>query len=364
MRNFDLNAYYAFIDQLAGECASRDLSPQDLLEKRTVEQDGSTLEAIRLRESLSDGADLQRVEGLLVTGFFRKLKKKDRVGALLTCFEVGDRMEQLRLEARFARYKAEDPLFQYEPSLLERVREDELVALANFNEIGEDGIVQIRGGYARLDPMLAPAIVHTLANAYPAAPLYVRLDPQQATAERPRQLLLETILVPASPRWWRSLGLFRGQQTGAQYSVVAPLNAADDLAAYVEYHVRGLRKLETIAQRRKVDHLTMMLEELELLRDGLLIGRCIHLDTRAPQGTAPADAKVLHVDLAINVYAGEKVAERLSAQMNDAEKVKATFRTHLLRAENIPFEVLTLLSFLFFKSHVLRQDLFRNQFSA
>lgn len=364
MGDFDLDAYYAFVNQMADECVSKDLSPQDLLEKRTDEHDERTLKAIRLRESLSDGADLQRVEGLLVTGLFRQLRQRDRIGTLLICFDLGGCVEQRRLEARFARYKAEDPLFQYQPSLLERVRDGELVPRDAFNEIGEDGVVEIRGGYSRLDPMLAPAIVHTLADAYPTATLYVRLDPEQASAHRPKRLLLESILVPANPRWWRNLGLFRGQETGAQYSVIAPANAADDLPSFVEYHVQGLRKLETIAQRKEVDHLTMMLEELELLRNGLLIGRCIHLDTRAPQGTSPAEAKVLHVDLAINVYAGQKVGERLKAQMNDAEKVKATFRTHLLRTESIPFDVLTLLSFMFFRSHLLRQDLFVNQFSV
>jgi hypothetical protein len=49
--------------------------------------------------------------------------------------------------------------------------------------------------------------------------------------------------------------------------------------------------------------------------------------------------------------------------MNDAEKEKASFRTHLLRTEDVPFEVLTLLSYMFFGSHLLRRDLFINQFS-
>jgi hypothetical protein len=210
--------------------------------------------------------------------------------------------------------------------------------------------------------MLPSAIVNVLAAVYPRAPLFVRLDPQKAWLQPAMQLLMEAILVPANPTWWRSLGLYRGQETGAQYVIDPPASAGDDIDAFVEYHVHGLRKLETIAQRKEPHHLTMMLEELEVRRDGLLIGRCIHLDTSAPVGTPPSEAKVLHVDLAINVYRGALAAERLSSAMNDAEKVKTPIRTHLLRAEQVPFDVLTLLSFMFFKSHILRKDLFMNQF--
>lgn len=363
MIDFNHDLYEAVLNQLRDECIASDVSPQDLLERHILEEDRATIAAMQLCGELSIGVEQQRVEGLLVTGLFHQLGTRERIGALLLCIEVGKRIEHHSLKERFATYTDEHPLFTRFPSLFDRVRDGELLDSLALNAIGPEGLVELRAGFARLDPLLSPHIVHALAQAFPGAPLYLRLDPEQAWADRPKQLLLETIMVPADPRWWRTLGLFRGEQTGGQYCVIPPDQAADDVDAYLEYHVKGFRKLETIAQRKEPHHLTMMLEELQLLRDGLLIGRCIHLDTNAPSGTPPAQAKVMHVDLAINVYIDSKVGERMASQMNDAEKEKASFRTHLLRAEGVPFEVLTLLSYMFFGSHLMRRDLFMNQFS-
>lgn len=286
----------------------------------------------------------------------------DRVGSLLATLDVSHEIEQRDLETRCAKYKESDKLFQVHPNLLSTVRDQELIPRAILMDVMDDGLVQTESGYARLDAMLPSAIVNVMAALYPQAPLFVRLDPQKAWLQPAKQLLMETILVPANPTWWRSLGLYRGKETGAQYVIEPRASAEDDINAFVEYHVHGLRKLETIVQRKETHYLTMTLEELEVRRDGLLIGRCIHLDTSAPMGIMPSEAKVLHVDLAINVYQGELAATRLSSAMNNAEKVKTSIRTHLLRAEQVPFDVLTLLSFMFFKSRILRQDLFINQF--
>jgi hypothetical protein len=158
------------------------------------------------------------------------------------------------------------------------------------------------------------------------------------------------------------LALHRGSATGGSYRIDPCVDPADDPEAYWEYHVVGLRRLETFAQRKKPDHLTFMLEELQMLRDGLLIGRCIHLDTAAPLGTSPAKAEVLHVDLAINVYEGDVVQQRLNDDLSNGRIVDASFRSHLLRAEQVPFNVAALLSLVFFRSGHLRRDLFNNQF--
>ena len=229
--------------------------------------------------------------------------------------------------------------------------------------IFSDGTAALQKGYARLDPLLAPQIIDALETAFPDVDLHLRLDPEHLQQQRPTSQLNEEVQVPASYRWWRSLGLYRGQSTGGRYILDAAIGPKEDDVTYLDYHSRGFRALETITQRRNADHLTMMLEELQTLGDGLMIGRCIHLDTRAPHGTAPVDAEVLHVDLAINVFTGPKVAERLASPMHTHEKVKACFRTHLLRAERVPFAVLTMLSNMFFASNALKDDLFKDQFS-
>lgn len=363
MTNLDFDGYEATLNGLCDECLANALAPHDLIEQHVAQGQSATLKAMRLRGELSTATEQQQAESLLITGLFKQLPRRDRLAALLLSMEVGKQVDQRSLQRRFARYRSDQPLFTRFPQLNGCARSGELLPCDNPAAIGSNGIVEFKGGYARLEPMLSPSIIHTLAQEFQDAPLYVRLDPEFAETSPPSQLLLEAIMVPARYRWWQDLGLRHREQTGAQYSIVPPTSPGDDVDAYVEYHVKGFRKLETITQRKDPDHLTMMLEELQLLRNGLLIGRCIHLDTSAPTGTPPEQATVLHVDLAINVYTDAKVDARLSSQMNNAEKEKASFRTHLLRAEKVPFDVLIPLSFMFFGSNLLKLDLFTNQFS-
>lgn len=251
MQTMELEHYYAFVGELAATCATKDQAPHDLLESLFSINDPRSLQAVKLRACLSDGADAQRVEGLLVTGFFSRFQRDDRVGTFLLCFEIGDAAEQLRFERRFAPYQESDPLFQFHPKLFHDARELELIPRGSLGKIYDDGTVRIDGGFARLDRMLSPTIVHTLTDPFRDADIYLRLDPEVASRKRPPQLLLEAVMVPANPRWWRNLGLRNGQVTGGKYEIIKPPSAQDDLVSYTECHVRGFRKLETITSRRK-----------------------------------------------------------------------------------------------------------------
>jgi hypothetical protein len=86
----------------------------------------------------------------------------------------------------------------------------------------------------------------------------------------------------------------------------------------------------------------MMIEELPREDDpnGVMVGRCIHLDTRARVGTPMAKARLSHLDLAINVYKGARRAERMADSLQDGRVCDATYRTHLFRIEDIPFPAL------------------------
>ena len=53
---------------------------------------------------------------------------------------------------------------------------------------------------------------------------------------------------------------------------------------------------------------------------------------------------MLDVDLAINVYTRSKPDARLLSEMNKGGKEEASFRTRLLRAEQVPFNVLPALT--------------------
>jgi hypothetical protein len=85
--------------------------------------------------------------------------------------------------------------------------------------------------------------------------------------------------------------------------------------------MRGIRRLEVRVERRDDDYLTMMIEELPRADDpnGLMVGRCIHLDTKDPVGTPLKSVRLNHLDLAINVYRDERRLERLSQTLQNGK---------------------------------------------
>ncbi len=84
-----------------------------------------------------------------------------------------------------------------------------------------------------------------------------------------------------------------------------------------------------------------------------MVGRCIHLDTHAPSGTPKGDARLAHLDLAINVYRGADRAARMANTLQHGKSQDATYRTHLYRIEGVPFPALFVFAVLFLKSKTL-----------
>ncbi len=83
----------------------------------------------------------------------------------------------------------------------------------------------------------------------------------------------------------------------------------------------------------------MIIEELPRPDDpsGLMIARCIHLDTRDPAFTPLGQVEMQHLDLAINVYEGEDRERRFAQSLQNGKVQDASFRTHLFRIERTPF---------------------------
>jgi len=65
----------------------------------------------------------------------------------------------------------------------------------------------------------------------------------------------------------------------------------------------------------------MMIEELPCDDDpnGLMVGRSIHLDTNATFGTAMAEARLKHLDLAISVYRDPDRAARMTDSLRNGQ---------------------------------------------
>jgi hypothetical protein len=71
-----------------------------------------------------------------------------------------------------------------------------------------------------------------------------------------------------------------------------------------------------------------------------------------------------HLDLAINVYAGEDRQKRFAQSLQHGKVQDASFRTHLFRIEGTPFVSLFSFCRMFLESKVLLSDWFNELVGA
>jgi hypothetical protein len=264
------------------------------------------------------------------------------------------------LERQCEPYRSDQLLFKYEPELFRRVsasgRED-LVDLDALEPIAGYAGFKTENGYARLSRLLSPQIVSWAKEHYPKAKLFIRIDPHRFYQQQPKVLLNEMTIRPADPRWLAHLSLRSGMTDGAQYDL-EPGELPTDQKRYWEYHVQNIRRLE-FASRRKGSYLSMMLEEvpdLQINRD-LVSARCVHLDTEDPVGTPFGKVTMKHLDLAVNVYGGQNKTQRSKSRLFKGKVTDATFRTHVLRIEEVPLSGAFSFSRMFFRSETLLDEL-------
>ncbi len=361
----EVEEYLAGVKRFAAELEARGDDAFELFVAGLKGQSAEAEACVTFRESMATDGELSAVEGYLEIGFFPDPDEMRRRAWWLFVFDINDARDNLVLEVVCAPYSLDQPLFQGAPRLFDHIRKRqsdadagrpdyELIDEAEVHSVQDSEVFALPSGFAKLAPQLRPQVAAWARAEFPAAPRYLRLDPRNWYPAQPRMLLQEAALVPADPTWLRTLGLFPGMKTFAEY-VLQDCDPKADMAQYRDYHLREIRRLEVTARRREVDYLSMMLEELPRPdhRNGLMVGRCIHLDTRAPVGTPMAEARLQHLDLAINVYCGDRRRERTEDSLQDGKICDATYRTHLYRIEDVPFPALFTFAGMFFKSGVL-----------
>ena len=324
-------------------------------------------ELVNLRVQFLTPQDRARAAGFLATGCFSEMAGDERIAAFVVCFELDDEISKLDVRRRFQRYDIDQPLFKQCPKLWSDIRDDELVSIRNVHHLGRSGLVELPGGWGRLDAFLTPELLRWAQAEFPDVSTYVRLDPWFAEPEQPPEPLREAAVRPARPGWWTTLALRNREGDGGHYVLqdsVQPSPATRD--EYWEYHVRGVRSFEVHAKRDSSGNLSMMLEEVAEARtsNGTLIGRCVHLDTDALPGTDQHAAPLNHLDLAINVYFDDATTRRKETRLCDGRVEDASVRTHLLRVEGVPFAAIAEFARQFFHSSVLLQEWMRDQFSS
>ena len=360
-----IEEYLAAVRRFAAELNVRGDGAFELFVAGLKGQSADAEACVAFRRAVATEAELASMTGYLDIGYFPDPDETCRRAWWLFMLDINHAGDNLELEAVCEPYRRDQPLFQGAPKLFKHIRRKqsdggdgepdyELIEEAAVRSVQDSEVFALNPGFAKLAPQLRAQIPALARSQFSMAPRYLRLDPQAWYAEQPMMRLEEAAIVPADPSWMRTLGLFPGMKDFAAY-VLEDCDLKADMAQYRDFHLGRIRRLEVSAQRRKPDYLTMMLEELPRGDDpnGLMVSRCIHLDTLAPVGTPMAEARLQHLDLAINIYRGDDRQARMDDSLQNGKVRDATYRTHLYRSEGIPFPVLFTFAGMFFRSQVL-----------
>ena len=361
----DLDAYLAAVSELAEICHRNEVAPQEHLDSGFQQGDKAVQELIGCRKSWMTADDEERVASFAGLGCFLAMPASERPAAFALCLDVSRELDVVSLQARCARYDEHRPIFANVPSLRELARDDELIDYRRLTHNLEDGeVVSFEGSWALLDPGLHSSVPLWCRQLFPDSEIYVRLRPDRVFSSRPMPQLLEAVIRPPNPRWWESLSLPLGVRDGAAFCLSPNRTLPTYDRDMWDSVARRIRRLEVSARRDEAQHLTLMAEELAepYAGNAILLGRCLHLDTAAPVGTAFTQADLLHLDLAINVYLGQDIAARLGHSLAQGKVQDATCRTHLFRIDPVPAPALFFFAMAFFVSRTLAMEWLDSQF--
>lgn len=268
----------------------------------------------------------------------------------------------------FDKYNKGQPIFEGN-DLFEYVRRcGELIDYDAFIWLKESNFCKYDNKFFEATSILRGELIEFINRMCQNYKKYIRIHPYYCYSKLPPMIFYEEALRPVNPNWIKTLNLFKGQSTGGHY-ILQPSETGEfeiDRLRFWDYEVQKVRSLEIHAQRSNSGNLSMMIEEIKDNQkySSYYIAKCIHLETNNEVGTNIDDTTLNNIDLAINVYDNSAYEQRIIQSLSNGRVVDATYRTHLLRLENVPFRILINLSYLFFDSQVLTAEWISEQFSS
>ena len=366
----DIENYFKNLENLAIKINDLGVATHDFLDSELNNGNKAIKDLVDFRKDFTDASEQDKVRGYLIIGNFLNFNGIERVTCFMMTFEIDEIKSKLSWKRRCEIYEMSQPLFQKEPSLFDAIRRKEngvqdfeLIKSDAFKQINDSEILRINNSFTLIDTELNPLIFSWARDNFTDKPIYIRANPYRAFDEIPNQMIFESISMPANPNWWKNLSIYSRSKEGACY-LLDNCSPKENYRQYWELHFKNILRLEVIAKRNNNGNLSMMIEEITGINNyGLRFGRMIHLDTDSPYGTDFENATLNHLDLAINVYEGENAVSRGDDNLASGDKTTdASFRTHLLRIENIPFKALFGFVTSFLKSQTLINLWLEDQF--
>lgn len=365
----NIEEYYLFLEWLSTQKIKIGESLFHNFENLLQEGNATAIESINFRAQFIGEHEVNIALAYFPVGHFTKYCKLKR----MACFCVGLEAEYIKgilnLQRRCELYSEDQPLFKANPSLFQHVRDRELVDYSVFQRINDSEIIHFNNQYGYIDGYVPLTVLGGVSYNRPQSPIYIRVNPHLVYSTQPPQKIFESQLIPPNPKWWHELSIYNRSHEGCSFFLDESVNPKDNYDEYWEYHCQNIRRLDVIAKRDGNGNLSMMMEELIVQKnivspsERYIVSRMIHLDTDAAIGNSFHDSTLNHLDLAMNVYTENNAKNRLLENLANGEMITdASFRTHLLRVENINFSDLFVFAYSFFKSKTLVDEWKETQF--
>ena len=267
------------------------------------------------------------------------------------------------------KYSINQPLFNSDNDLLTHsVSKNELIPSTLFKM--DDHMANVvrfaNGKYAYIDESIEPSILQHLEER--GLTYYVRINPNYVY-DNPSILHKREIWRAPSPKWKNAIGIKPHCTDGFSYYIpeYIDLKTCNSLA-YHDRRILNIFRLEGFYERNRDGYFEMMVEELKkeehpFLEEYYIVGRMIHLDS-IEDGEKGLNAKLQHIDLAINLYIGYDAICRERTQFEyGGEKVEGIPRSHILRLNDA--QLLDIIMFsTFFESKYLQNEWIDGMFTS
>lgn len=298
------------------------------------------------------------VSDWLSVGRFERIGMNDdqKISATYIALEAEYERELREVTHQCTKYTGDEAIF--DDNEINRLRKDDLIDIRGLHRLPNTNILQVGKKWAYIDARIPLQFHDWLERCFKGCVSTVRISPDRLYDIRPPQMVVECVITPGHYKWWNKLGRYIGDENGSMYELLG--TDVSNHSDYYDYNALHVRRLETIAKRKKAEYFSMMIEELSEYQNPIdpsrhyAVGRMIHLDTEAPLGSSIENAVLKHIDLAFNLYVDDKATLRMNQSLADGQKVtKAEPRTHVLRVDNVPFKTLFKFAESFFRSKTL-----------
>lgn len=362
----DIDYYFdKWLTNSAQYCIEYDLQPRIYIEKLINLNDEVIYSIVSFRKNTINPTE--NFNYVKYSQYFSNLMFEDRIACFAVCSDLEDLTIKKNWRLRCEKYSQNQALFKFEPSLLNFLRKKstgaidfELIDSSKFQLINRSSILSFNNktAFVYLDFAINPALLTWAKENFPKNKLYIKINPHKVFREIPDKNFEFIKIIPANPKWWKKVKIHNKTKEQACY-ILEDSNDRFDVE-------KNILRLEVIVSRDNNGNLSMMIEELTKIdSQKMAFGRCIHLDSSDPFGTDFFKVTLNHLDLAINVYEGDNAKNRLENNLAFGGKTEnASYRTHLLRIDGIPFKYMLGFAEGFLSSKTLFQEWIEDQFQC